>query len=229
MTAPGVASVPKTWFFYLLHRGKRLRKEEIAVDLWPDADRQRLNSVFHSTLHRLRRAIHRQVVVQEDGIYQVNPEFEISYDANEFDHFARDAGSADEGSDEWRDALEWALGLYRGPFGAGFESDWAEQARRRYEVTYLATLLSLAKAALRRGDAAEAIRLADSVLEMDATNEEATGYLVQAHALGGHVDLATRAYGRLQQTLSEELGTQPGESLRAVYREVLSAGTESAD
>lgn len=219
----------KEMFFYLLHRGERLRKEDIALDLWPDADRQRLNSVFHSTLHRLRRAIHRQVVVQEDGVYQVNPDFDIEYDANEFENLARAAGAADEGSEEWRDTLARALGLYRGPFGAGFESDWAEQTRRRYEETYLSSMLTLASAALRREDTAEAIRLAESVLEMDPTNEEATGYLVRAHALGGHVDLATRAMGRLQRVLREELGTEPSERLRAVYREVISAGTESAD
>jgi LuxR family maltose regulon positive regulatory protein len=219
----------KEMFFYLLHRGERLRKEDIALDLWPDADRQRLNSVFHSTLHRLRRAIHRQVVVQEDGVYQVNPEFEIEYDANEFERLERTAAGADEGSEEWRDALARALGLYRGPFGAGFESDWAEQARRRYEETYLLTMLALASAALRREDASEAIRLAESVLEMDATNEEATGYLVRAHALGGHVDLAMRAYGRLQRAWREELGAEPSERIRAIYREVISAGTESAD
>jgi DNA-binding SARP family transcriptional activator/tetratricopeptide (TPR) repeat protein len=218
----------KEMFFYLLHRNERLRKEDIALDLWPDADRQRLNSVFHSTLHRLRRAIHRQVVVQEDGVYQVNPEFDISYDASEFEHFARDASAAVEGSEEWGEALRQALGLYHGPFGAGFESDWAEQTRRRFEEIHLVTMLALAQAALRREDAAEAIRLAEDVLETDPINQEATGHLVQAHALGGHVDLATRAYSRLQRRLREELGAEPSATLQAVYREVISAGTESA-
>ena len=163
----------KEMFFFLVHRDERLRKEDIALALWPDAEPERLNSVFHSTLHRLRRAIHRQVVLQEDGVYQVNPEFDIEYDAREFEHLARDAARAGEGSEEWREALARALGLYQGPFGAGFESDWAEQTRRRFEDTYLVSMLALASAALRREDTAEAIRLAESVLEMDATNEEA--------------------------------------------------------
>src|SRR5690606_25366030 len=44
----------KEMFFYLLDRGRPMRKEEIALELWPDAGPKQINSAFHTTLYRLR-------------------------------------------------------------------------------------------------------------------------------------------------------------------------------
>lgn len=212
----------KELFFYLLQRGRPLRKEEIALELWPDASPKQVNSAFHSTLYRLRRAIHPQVVVQTSGGYQVNPEFDVSYDAQEFEAHTAEAERAEPGSAAWRDGLSRAVGLYRGPFAASFESDWAEDARRRYEEIYLSCMLALSAHALRRGDAMEAVTMAESVIAVDPLNEDATYRLMQAQAQRGHLDLATRAYRRLHDAFRDELGTTPSHRLRALYDRVIS-------
>src|SRR5690606_17083694 len=123
----------KELFFYLLHRGRPMRKEEIALELWPDVAPKQLNSAFHTTLYRLRKAIHPQVVIQSGGGYQVHPEFDVSYAAAEFEAYAKLTERAAPGTDEWVEGLGKVVGLYRGPFAATFESEWAEEARRRYE------------------------------------------------------------------------------------------------
>ncbi|MEX2446917.1 MAG: BTAD domain-containing putative transcriptional regulator [Dehalococcoidia bacterium] len=219
----------KELFFYLLHRGRPLRKEEIALELWPDASPKQLNSAFHSTLYRLRRAIHPQVVVQSGGGYQVNPEFDISYDAREFEEGAAQADRAEPGSSAWADGLSRAVGLYRGPFAPTFESDWAEYERRRYEEIYLSSMLALSAAALRRGDSAEAVRMAESVIAVDPLNEDATYRAMEAHARRGHLERATRAYRRLSDALREEVGSTPSSRLRALYERVLSGEALGAE
>ena len=212
----------KELFFYLLQRGRPLRKEEIALELWPDASPKQVNSAFHSTLYRLRRAIHPQVVVQTGGGYQVNPEFDITYDAQEFEAHAAEAERAEAGSVAWREGLSRAVGLYRGPFAASFESDWAEDARRRYEEIYLSCMLALSSAALRRGDAGEAVTMAEAVIAVDPLNEDATYRVMEAHAQRGHLDLATRAYRHLSDAMRDELGTSPSRRLRTLYDRVIS-------
>lgn len=212
----------KEMFFYLLDRGRPMRKEEIALELWPDAGPKQLNSAFHTTLYRLRKAIHPQVVVQSGGGYRVNPEFDVSYDAAEFEAAARASENAEPDSSEWAEGLSRVASLYRGPFASSFDSAWAEQARRRYEEMYLSSVLALAASALHRGDAAEAIRMAESVIATDPLNEDAAFRLMEAHVQRGNLQLATRAYRRLYDAMRSELGTEPSPRVKALYQRVLS-------
>jgi len=210
----------KEMFFYLLDRGRPMRKEEIALELWPEAGPKQINSAFHTTLYRLRKAIHPQVVVQSGGGYRVNPEFDISYDAAELEEAARASEDAEQGSEEWVTGLSRVASLYRGPFASSFDSAWAEQARRHYEDMYLSSVLALASAALHRGDAAEAIRMAESVIGTDPLNEDATYRLMEAHVQRGNLELATRAYRRLHDALREE-GAEPSPRVKTLYQRAL--------
>ncbi len=212
----------KEMFFYLVHQKRPLRKEQIALDLWPDLDPKRLNSHFHSNLHRLRKAIDPQVVVLTDEGYQVNPDFEIAYDADEFEQHTRHADRDSAGSDDWAERLTAAIRLYRGPFAETFDSDWADDARRRYEGHYLSCLLSLAEHALRSEDWEQTIRLGESIWEIDPVNEAAARCVMRAHARAGQLDRAARAYRQLHRAMLEELGEEPSESLQQVYRQILS-------
>ena len=212
----------KEMFFYLLDRGRPMRKEEIALELWPDAGPKQINSAFHTTLYRLRKAIHPQVVVQSGGGYTVNPEFDVSYDAAEFEEAARASDDAEPGSEAWAEGLSRVASLYRGPFASSFDSSWAEQVRRRYEEMYLSSVLALASSALRRGDAAEAVRMAESVIAMDPLNEDAAYRLMEAHVQRGNLELATRAYRRLHDALRSEMDSEPSPRVRALYQRVLS-------
>ncbi len=212
----------KEMFFYLLHHGKPLRKEQIANDLWPDLDPKRLNSAFHSTLYRLRKAIDPQVVMQTDDGYQVNPTFEIAYDATEFDGYTQGSDSAPAESEIWAEQLVAAVALYRGPFAETFDSDWANDARRRYEDRFLSCLLSLASHFERSGDTEQVVRLGDAVSNIDPVNEEAALYVMRAQARAGHLDLATRAYRRLQNAMLDDLGEEPSEQLQKLYARVIS-------
>ncbi|MEX2031477.1 MAG: BTAD domain-containing putative transcriptional regulator, partial [Dehalococcoidia bacterium] len=192
------------------------------LELWPEVAPKQLNSAFHTTLYRLRKAIHPQVVIQSGGGYQVNPEFDVWYDAAEFEEVRKQAEAAEPGSDDWSEGLSRVVGLYRGPFASSFDSEWAEEVRRRYEEMYLSSMLALSVAALNRGDAPEAIRMAESVISIDPLNEDATYRLMEAHARRSNLDLATRAYRRLHDAMRSELGAEPGARTKALYRRVLS-------
>ncbi len=215
-------------FFLLLHSQRSLRKEQIALELWPDLSPKQVNSAFHSTLYRLRRAIDPTVVTRADDGYRVDHSFEISYDADEFDDHTGSAGQETPGSQARADHLTAAVRLYRGRFAEPFDSPWTAGPRHRYEDQHLANLLALATNALRRGEYDQVLALSQSVIDADALNEEAAQCLMQAHARSGHLDLAARAYRRLQRTMRNELGEEPSASVQAVYQEVLSGAALDA-
>lgn len=211
----------KEMFFLLLHAGKSLRKEQIALELWPDVAQSRLNSAFHSTLYRLRKAIDREIVVQADDGYRVNEAFEISYDAREFEAYVDSARQAVPNSDRWSDQLGAAIRLYRGSFAEPFESEWVHSARQAFEDRYVSSLLALAAHALKRGDYRETLSLADAIRAIDALSEDAVRYEMYAHSRAGHLQLATRAYRQHSDAL-KEVGGAPSRELRGDYERVLS-------
>ena len=212
----------KELFFYLLHRGRPMRKEEIALELWPDVGAKQLNSAFHTTLYRLRKAIHPQVVIQASGGYQVNPDFDVSYDAAEFEETLKQTDTVEPGTPDWVESMGKVVGLYRGPFASTFDSEWAEEIRRRYEEMYLSSMLALSTAALNGGDAAEAITMAEGVIAVDPMNEDATYRLMEAHSRRGNLDMAARAYRRLHDLMRSDLNAEPSSRVKALYQRVLS-------
>jgi two-component SAPR family response regulator len=211
----------KELFFYLLHARRPLRKEQIASDLWPELTPDRVNSMFHSTLYRLRRAIDPQIAVQTDGGYQISRTFTISYDAREFDDLVGEAEAARPGSEDAVSRRREAVDLYRGPFADGFVSEWAESSRRYFEQRYFSSLLALADHALRAGDLVEAARLSEIALSTDALSEEAARLLMVAHSRAGRLDLAARAYRHVHEAMERELGEEPSAATQETYRQVL--------
>lgn len=55
-------------FFFLLDAGRPMRKEQIITALWPQVDDQ-INQTFHSTIHRLRKALNDTYVISRGGTY----------------------------------------------------------------------------------------------------------------------------------------------------------------
>ena len=218
----------KEMFFFLLQSGRPLRKEQIAVELWPDVAQEQINSAFHSTLYRLRKAIDKQVVIQTDDGYQVSNAFDISYDAREFEEHMGAAERAKPGGKRWFEEILAAVRLYRGPFAETFDSEWADHARRQYEDRYVASLVTLAAQALRRSEYSEVIVLTDSIMSIDPLNDDAVRYQMLAHARAGHPELATRTYRRYHDALRDELGVEPPSSVRAEYERVISGAALDA-
>ncbi len=212
----------KEMFFFLLHSGRPLRKEQIALELWPDAAQDQINSAFHSTLYRLRKAIDRQIVVQSDEGYQVSDAFDIAYDAREFETHMSAAERERPGGKRWLDEVLAAIRLYRGPFAEPFQTEWASETRRQYEDRYVASLVTLAVQALRRSEFPEVIVLTDSILAIDPLNEDAVRYQMQAHSRGGHLELAARVYRRYHDALRDELGEEPSAAVQSEYARVIS-------
>jgi len=107
-------------FFYLLEKGAA-SSWEVAEALWPDKDEERASSLFHTTLHRLRKSLFSEVVDSANRRYSLQYSLEVQYDVREF---RTRSSTALQNRD--LNALEQNIRLF-GPFLSDFDSDWCSE------------------------------------------------------------------------------------------------------
>jgi ATP/maltotriose-dependent transcriptional regulator MalT/DNA-binding SARP family transcriptional activator len=211
----------KEMFFYLLHRGESVRKEEIFGALWPDLPESKCNSNFHSSLYRLRRAIFHECVVRDaNGGYALNSKGVFTLDVDAFNRAMLEADVARE--DEARAGkLEEAVALYRGGFLASTYSEWTEPIRRELEDRYIEALNELGSRRQREGRHEEALQLFRALESVDTYSESAAHGIMRSYIGVSDGGSAVRHYRRFKQLLNDDLDEEPSERLTALYREAL--------
>ncbi|MCX7755203.1 MAG: tetratricopeptide repeat protein [Anaerolineales bacterium] len=206
----------KELFFYLLLH-PAATKEQIGLDLWPEASPTQLRSAFHRTMHHLRRALGKaEWVVFENEAYALNRALPHWFDVQTFEAALTQAGRALQsavtpaGRAEAARRLEEALSLYQGDFLADMDAgEWAisrrEELRRRSLEARL-TLGELYFSDARYGLAAEVYR---RLIALEPYLETAHRELMRCLARLGETAQAVQHYQRLSRLLSTELRTQP--------------------
>jgi DNA-binding SARP family transcriptional activator len=137
------------------------------------------------------------------------------------------------------EALEQAVGLYRGPFLDGFSLPdssefemWCTAERQTWERLYLEALASLIEEQAAKGEYAAAIAFAQRYLATDDLAEEIHRRLIELYAISGDRSAALRQYEQCLTILERELGVDPLPETQSAYRAVLdgspSAGTAPA-
>jgi DNA-binding winged helix-turn-helix (wHTH) protein len=139
--------------YLLLHRGRIIRRENLAEALWPGCAWSSSGSL-KAAVHAVRRTLGRrpvEIISGEHG-YRLDATG-LWLDIDEFDSALRQAHAA-----ESRGARAEALACYRratqlytGDFLPGEDGKWGEEQREYYR-----TLAHRARTALRRGDHEEA-------------------------------------------------------------------------
>lgn len=71
-------------FLYLLTRPDGVSREAVGAVFWRDCSPHELHLRFKNTLYRLRRAVGRDVVLFQDGIYRFNTDLDYEYDVEQF-------------------------------------------------------------------------------------------------------------------------------------------------
>ncbi|HEX2862959.1 MAG TPA: response regulator [Deinococcales bacterium] len=135
------------FFFFLLEHPGGTTTWEAAEALWPEKDEARAASVFHTTLHRLRKTLEPEAVNSANRRYYLNPELSIQFDVRQYLDAAKSAQARQD-----QGLYDTAIRLYRGPYLAGFDSEWCEERRETLHATHLGLLLDAAKLAESRQD-----------------------------------------------------------------------------
>ncbi len=214
-------------FFYLLSNQGWVRRDRVMCALWPELDMARAESSFHTTLHRLRRALFAEVVEQGNGRYRCNPDADLWYDVAEFESALAQAKAVDDQGGRER-VLRRAIALYGGSFLDDCYSEWAETKRKQLEQKYLAALDDLASLLAARGDLSGCLALYEAILNHDAYREETQRAVIKCYALLGDRAAAVRRYREYADLLERELGVQPSARTQALYEQIMRGDVSSS-
>lgn len=206
-------------FLFLLTSGRPLTRDAIISNLWPDGDRKRVTSAFHSTLHRCRRALYSKVIVEAGGWYSLQSEGSFSSDVGRFQDLTRSAQDDLSREAEMKRLTE-AAEAYCGPFAPSLFAEWSGELRRALEDRFISVALRLGQLLRAERLHERAANEFERVLSVDRFNEAAWyGLLLAEAALGGR-ERGLRAYRRYEKLLQSELGELPSGRVAAFYQQL---------
>jgi len=207
-------------FFCLLHHPQGLRKEEIGEIFWPDHPPVKLDSIFRSTLYRLRRSLFRESVIFEEGMYSFNWESDYWFDVETFEELL---SQAEEAVVKEREIviLEDALALCRGDYLEGVYDEWCALERERLRGQHLVALDKLAGLYADRRDLQRAIELYQQLLAREPYREGAHRELMRCYYRLGDRAAAIRQYQSCAEILREDLGLSPAPQTESLYLQII--------
>jgi LuxR family transcriptional regulator, maltose regulon positive regulatory protein len=208
-------------FFLLLQYPQGLSREQIGAIFWPDHTPERLEPAFRSTLYRLRRAVSRDCVLFQDGLYRFNGSIPVFCDVREFEYLLDQAETA-ASIEKAVTCLETARQLYRGDYLQDSYEDWCGLERERLRNRILAATEKLAALYTARGKLSPALALYQRLVKDDPYHEDAQRELIRLQYLLGDRAAAIRQYQALVKLLQEELGLRPHPETEALYQRIIS-------
>jgi LuxR family maltose regulon positive regulatory protein len=200
-------------FFLLLHTGPR-SQEQICGTLWPDSPASKAKGSLHTAVYRLRQATHQSAVLLRNGVYRVNEEMVLSYDARDFEHLIRESASGQ--AERAARTLQEAADLYTAPFLEHLEAGWCLELRAHLERKFLSALERLSSLHFEAGRFEECVSAGERLLVYEPYREETHALLIRSHLQLGNRAAAQKQYERCVTALRSELGLLPGRELRAL-------------
>jgi DNA-binding SARP family transcriptional activator len=210
--------LPRLLFFFALDKAV-VTRSEICHAFWPELDMDQAVNVFHVTKRRLHKAFDMDVLVHDEGYYQINPELVIHFDALNFTT-ALVAARTDD-SPKRMDSWQRAIDLYRGPFLQGHSDNWIENRRYDFRVGLLEALTSMAQIRLGQDRPEQALSLFQRALGEDNLREDIHREVMQLLGRMGRRSEVAAHYQRLMDELKKQ-GRQAEPETSALYAKIVS-------
>jgi DNA-binding SARP family transcriptional activator len=198
----------------LISAGRKGVGEEQLVDaLWPDADGDKANQAFDTTLHRLRQLLgNEKFIVLHEGHLELNPRF-CMVDAYAFEHLLEQAEVT-----ESIPLFQKAICLYHGRFMADDPGEpWAFSYRERLRSKFLRAIRKLGFHFEQNGQKEKAIEYYQKGLEVESLAEEFYQQLMICHQSEGRTAEALAVYNECCKVLESVLKVKPSAKTRSIY------------
>lgn len=204
-------------FFFIIDR-EGIRKEEIALDLWPDFSQAKATSNFHSTLWRVRKALgSKDAIIFDQNKYMLHPEIEYEYDVKLFEQALDEASNPAISPKKQLNLLKKAVRLYRGDFLLDIPGGWIEQRRDALVEKYLNALNTLAKLLEAEGDFPGARQLYEQILQTDPYRDDVHLAIMQCLSKSGTPTAAKAHFQGYKEFLWRELKARPQPELQQYF------------
>jgi DNA-binding SARP family transcriptional activator len=207
-----------------LGRSPRLRRtrDHLVGLLWPEKDETAARHSLNEAIRVIRRTGGDTAIVSEAGQIRLSSDVVI-FDIDELSKSVA--------------ASEWARGsqLVNGDFLEGFSiaessdfEDWLTAERHRWRRESVQALLMRGEELLAQGHPEEAGTLGERAAQLDPAREPAAALVMRSLALAGNRTAAIERYEQLARRLKAELGTDPGDDLRALAQRLKQGGRHRA-
>lgn len=213
------------------YRHLMLQKEEIFQYLWPELDEDTANKNFKVTLNALLKVLEPErkaraesfFILREGSAYGLNPRAAYELDSESFvDLIVR--GMEEIVPKYAVEYLEKGLKLYHGDYLTDLRFiPWTNQERDRLRQLYLRGAERLAQHAVRLQDVNLAMEWCERILSVDQTWEEAYRLLMYCYYQNNNRPQAIRLYEKCSQVLKSELGVEPMEQTKEMYKIIMEA------
>jgi DNA-binding SARP family transcriptional activator/tetratricopeptide (TPR) repeat protein len=204
--------------FLLLHANELVSADRLIDEVWGPEPPKTAGASLQNYVSRLRKAIGAETIVSQPPGYvlRVDPE---QFDAARFERLSAEARRAEPR--ERAEKLRAALALWRGPAldDLAFEP-FARDDAGRLEESRLAALEDCIDAELELGHDGLVGEL-EELVEEHPLRERFRAQLMRALYRAGRQADALAAFRSARDVLTEELGLEPGEELRALQQAIL--------
>jgi DNA-binding SARP family transcriptional activator/type II secretory pathway predicted ATPase ExeA/tetratricopeptide (TPR) repeat protein len=211
----------------LLNLNRTVPVERLVDELWGEDVPETAAKAVQIYVSQLRKVLPREVLQTRAPGYAIElPEEQVDlYCFERMLADGREALAADDGA-RASDLLREALALWRGPALAEFAEPFAEVEGRRLEERRLAALEERIEADLVLGRHADLTGELEALVGRNPLRERLRGQQMLALYRCGRQADALAAYHDLRNTLDEELGIEPSQSLRDLERRILQQDAE---
>jgi DNA-binding SARP family transcriptional activator len=207
----------------IAYGGEGVSDEQIAEDLWPDAEGDAALAALRTTLSRLRRLIGARSVLGNVRRLSLNPEV-CWVDALTAERLlaASRRSAQSEDLDAALASLEQALELYRGLLLPG-ESHLPPvvSARAKLHSLFLRCLAEVAQRCESAGQADKAMDLYRRALEIDEAEEDIARRLMRCCRSTGRAAEGIAVYRRCEAALRSQLGAAPSAVTQGAFQNLL--------
>ena len=217
------AAKPRALFAaLLLDRNRVVPVSRLIDDLWGEVPPETAMKALQGYVSQLRKAIGPERLLTRPPGYELRVE-DGELDLDRFERLAREgrellaAGDSKAASTRLGEALE----LWHGAPLAEFSEPFARDAGARLEDERLAALEERIDADLALGRHARLVPELEQLVAQEPLRERPRGQLMLALYRSGRQADALELYRRTRETLSEELGIEPGLELQELERRML--------
>ena len=213
------SSSARTMAYLFVAHPQGLHRDRVIEGLWPDVSQAKGNSLFHSTMYRLRQALYKDFVVHQAGLYQVNPAISYRHDAAEFQRLVAMSRSDDLSAIA---ARQQAIDIYRSPFLEMCDLEWCDEMRQALEADLLDLLHLEGQHLLSAGSPQSAESCFLRILSIDPYDEGAHRGIMRCRAERNDRAGALRQFRECTRLLRDELLVEPSSGTLSLYENILS-------
>jgi DNA-binding SARP family transcriptional activator/predicted negative regulator of RcsB-dependent stress response len=220
-----VATAPKPRLLLavlLANPGQALSVDKLINALWGEVPPSSARQNLQQYIHRLRLALGSSALPHRSSGYGLS--LEIDVDSTRFLQLARDGSSALE-KGEYENAARhlWeGINLWRGDaFADVADCELVRNAAATLEKARTTATEHWAEAKMFIGQAREVPSILAGCIERDPLNENTRALLMRSLAASGRQAEALQLYRETRAMLVEQLGIEPGSTMREVHESIL--------